>query len=44
MVKRAMIAPSDGITQQSEAMGPYSQSQSYANPLGNVFLTRRTSR
>jgi hypothetical protein len=39
MVKRAMLAPPDGITQQSEAAGPYSQSLSYANPLGNVFLT-----
>jgi hypothetical protein len=39
MVKRALIAPADGITQQSEAMGPYSQSQTFANPLGNVFLT-----
>jgi hypothetical protein len=39
MVKRALIAPADGITQQSEGMGPYSQSQTFANPLGNVFLT-----
>lgn len=39
MVKRAMVAPSDGISEQSEAMGPFSQSQTYANPLGNVFLT-----
>src|SRR5438046_1760642 len=39
MVKRAMLAPPDGITQQSETVGPYSQSQSYANPMGNVFLT-----
>jgi hypothetical protein len=40
MVKRAMVAPSDGITQQSDTVGPYSHSQSYANPLGNVFLTQ----
>jgi hypothetical protein len=39
MVKRAMIAPADGLSQQSESVGPYSHSQSYANPLGNVFLT-----
>jgi hypothetical protein len=39
MVKRALLAPPDGMTQQSETAGPYSQSQSYANPLGNVFLT-----
>lgn len=39
MVKRAMVAPADGITQQSESTGPFSHSQTYANPLGNVFLT-----
>jgi hypothetical protein len=39
MVKRAMIAPADGVTQQSEGTGPFSHSQTYANPLGNVFLT-----
>lgn len=39
MVKRAMIAPPDGLASQSSSMGPYSVSQSYANPLGNVFFT-----
>lgn len=39
MVRRAMIGGSEGIQQQSETVGPYSQSQTYANPLGNVFLT-----
>lgn len=39
MVKRAMIAPADGVSQESESTGPFSHSQSYANPLGNVFLT-----
>lgn len=39
MVKRAMIAPSDGISQESETAGPFSHSQSYSNPMGNVFLT-----
>lgn len=39
MVKRAMIAPADGVTSQSESAGPFSRSQSFANPLGNVFLT-----
>lgn len=39
MVKRAMVAPPDGISQQSDGMGPYSHSQTFANPLGNVFLT-----
>lgn len=39
MVKRALIAPADGIASQSETVGPYSHSQTYANPLGNVFLS-----
>lgn len=39
MVKRALISPSDGISQASQSAGPYAQSQTYANPLGNVFLT-----
>jgi hypothetical protein len=39
MVKRAMIAPDDGVSQESETVGPYSRSQSLANPLRNVFLT-----
>jgi hypothetical protein len=39
MVKRAMIAPDDGVAQQSEGMGPYSQSRTFANPMRNVFLT-----
>lgn len=39
MVKRAMIAPSDGISQESDTMGPFGRSQTFANPLGNVFLT-----
>lgn len=39
MVKRAMLAPPDGISQESEGVGPYSHSQSYANPMGNVFIT-----
>jgi hypothetical protein len=39
MVKRAMVAPADGVTSQTDGMGPYSHAQTYANPLGNVFLT-----
>lgn len=39
MVKRAMVAPPDGLSQQSEAVGPYNRSQTFANPMGNVFLT-----
>ncbi len=40
MVKRAMISPADGVTQDSETVGPYSHSQTFANPMGNVFLTK----
>lgn len=40
MVKRAMVAPADGISSASESMGPYAHSQNYANPMGNVFLTQ----
>lgn len=39
MVKRALIAPMDGVSQQAQTAGPYSQSQTFANPMGNVFLT-----
>lgn len=39
MVKRAMIAPDTGVTQESEAAGPFSRSASYANPMQAVFLT-----
>jgi hypothetical protein len=39
MVKRAMIAPLDGVSQDSESVGPYSHSQSFSNPMRNVFLT-----
>lgn len=39
MVKRALVAPDDGVSQESEGVGPYSHSQTFANPLRNVFLT-----
>lgn len=39
MVKRALIAPAEGVSQSSETVGPYSQSQTFANPMRNVFLT-----
>lgn len=39
MVKRALVAPDDGVSQESETVGPYSRSQSFANPMRNVFLT-----
>jgi hypothetical protein len=39
MVKRALIAPDEGVTSESESAGPYNHSQTFANPLRNVFLT-----
>lgn len=38
MVKRALIAPMDGVDSQSETVGPYSYSQKYANAMQNIFL------
>lgn len=39
MVKRALVTPDDGVSQESETTGPFSQSKTYANPMRNVFLT-----
>lgn len=39
MVKRALVAPEDGVSQESQSIGPFSHSQSFANPMRNVFLT-----
>lgn len=40
MVRRAMIgADGEGVTQQSESAGPFSRSETYANPMGNLYLT-----
>lgn len=39
MVKRALVAPDDGVSAQTETTGPYGRSRTYANPLQNVFLT-----
>lgn len=39
MVKRALVSPSDGVASATQTAGPYSQGQTFANPLGNVFLT-----
>ena len=40
IVKRALVAPDDGVSQESETAGPFSRSQTYANPMRNVFLTQ----
>jgi hypothetical protein len=39
MVKRALINPEDGVSQESQGAGPYSHSQTFANPMRNLFLT-----
>lgn len=39
MVKRALVAPLDGVSQESQTTGPYGYSQSFANPMRNVFLS-----
>ena len=40
MVKRAMMTGgAEGVTQRAEGIGPFSGSETYANPLGNLFFT-----
>ncbi|NMM96291.1 phage protein [Bifidobacterium sp. DSM 109960] len=41
MVKRAMLASDDtaGVSQHTETAGSYSESYSYANPTGDLYLT-----
>lgn len=42
MVKRAMIAGADveGVTNTQQTAGPFSQSLTYSNPMGNLYLTK----
>ncbi|RYQ39381.1 Phage protein Gp19/Gp15/Gp42 [Bifidobacterium pseudolongum subsp. globosum] len=42
IVKRAMLASDDiaGVTQHSQTAGSYSESFSYSNPDGDLYLTR----
>ena len=46
MVKRAMIAGADaeGVTAQQQTAGPFSQSLTYSNPMGNLYLTKAEKR
>jgi hypothetical protein len=46
MVIRAMSAAADtfGVTQSSMTAGPYTQSWSYANPSGDLYLTKMEKR
>jgi hypothetical protein len=40
MVRRVLVAGgTENITQQSQAIGPFSLGQSFANPMGNLYLT-----
>ena len=46
MVERAMSTGGDmyGVTQQSMTAGPYSQTYSYANPTGDLYITKSEKR
>lgn len=40
MVKRAMMNGAlEGVTQQSQAAGPFNIAQTFANPTGNLYLS-----
>lgn len=41
MVKRVMLAPAnlDGVESRSQTTGPFSVSDKFSNPMGNMFLT-----
>ncbi len=41
MVKRVMVAgDTEGVTQSSDNVGQVSQSRTYGNPMGNLYLSR----
>jgi hypothetical protein len=46
MVKRAMLAgtDSDGVASAQQTVGPFTQSSTYANPLGNLYTTKAERR
>jgi len=46
MVKRAMIAgdTGEGVSAQQETAGPFAYSQTFSNPMGNVYLTKQDRR
>lgn len=44
-VKQAMVAGDlVGVTESSETVGPFANSSKYANPMGNLYLTREWRR
>ena len=40
MVKRSMLTDNGGISQMSETTGPFSNSVTYTNPSGDLYLTK----
>ena len=46
MVKWSMLAgtESDGIASAQQTVGPFTQSSTYANPLGNLYVTKAERR
>lgn len=41
MVKRAMLASgAEGMTNDSRTAGPFSQTRTYANPMGNLYFSK----
>src|SRR5690625_1813675 len=44
VVRRAMEAPSEGMSQMSFVTGPFNVSQSPSNPHGDFYLTRNEKR
>lgn len=46
MVKRAMLAGSngDGVSSMQDQTGPFMQQVTFANPLGNLYLTKADMR
>lgn len=46
MVKRSMLVPVDQlpVTSLQESAGPFAQTQSFANPTGDLFLTKGEKR
>jgi hypothetical protein len=46
MVKRAMLAGTDvdGVASAQQTVGPFTQSSTYANPLGNLYTTKAERR
>jgi hypothetical protein len=40
VVKRVLLTGGpEGVRQESETLGPFARSQTYANPLGNLYFT-----